>query len=39
MAIRQIFPKAQFNIIQNAAHWLHAEKPVEFTDIAISFLR
>jgi esterase len=38
-AIRQIFPQAQFSIIQNAAHWLHAEKPVEFTNVAISFVR
>lgn len=39
VSIRQIFPKAQFSIIQNAAHWLHAEKPVEFTNVTISFLR
>jgi esterase len=39
IVIRQIFPMVQFYTIQNAAHWLHAEKPIEFTNIAISFLR
>ena len=37
-SIRQIFPRAQFATVQNAAHWLHAEKPIEFTNFILSFL-
>ncbi|MCG8382684.1 MAG: alpha/beta fold hydrolase [Gammaproteobacteria bacterium] len=36
--IRQYFPAAQFKLIQNAGHWLHAEKPEVFTHIVQKFL-
>ncbi|EEF61909.1 alpha/beta hydrolase fold protein [Pedosphaera parvula Ellin514] len=36
--IRHCFPKAQFRTIPNAAHWLHAEKPIEFIKIVEEFL-
>ena len=36
--IHQYFPAAQFKLIQNAGHWLHAEKPEVFTHIVRKFL-
>lgn len=32
------FPKAQFAVIHNAAHWVHAEKPYEFIDLITQFI-
>lgn len=32
------FPNTQFSVIPNAAHWVHAEKPNEFTDIITEFI-
>lgn len=32
------FPNTQFSVIPNAAHWVHAEKPSEFTDIVTKFI-
>ena len=37
-AIRQSFPEFQFKMIQNAGHWLHAEKPAAFTKLVRNFL-
>ncbi|HOY47855.1 MAG TPA: alpha/beta fold hydrolase [Flavobacteriales bacterium] len=31
-AILNQFPHAQFEVMQDAGHWLHAEKPVEFIE-------
>ena len=36
--IEQIFPDARFATIQDAGHWVHAEKPAEFLQIADRFL-
>ncbi len=36
--IERLFPKAQLKIIQNTGHWLHAEKPVAFNNVAKQFL-
>ncbi|VDK81107.1 unnamed protein product [Litomosoides sigmodontis] len=32
------FPNTQFSVIPNVAHWVHAEKPNEFTDIVTEFI-
>uniref|UniRef100_A0A915PYU3 sn-1-specific diacylglycerol lipase ABHD11 n=1 Tax=Setaria digitata TaxID=48799 RepID=A0A915PYU3_9BILA len=32
------FPNAQFSVIPGAAHWVHAEKPYEFTDVVARFI-
>ncbi|VDO28428.1 unnamed protein product [Brugia timori] len=32
------FPNTQFSVIPNASHWVHAEKPHEFTDIITKFI-
>ncbi|KAL3997968.1 Alpha/beta hydrolase family protein [Acanthocheilonema viteae] len=32
------FPNTQFSVISDAAHWAHAEKPNEFTDIVTKFI-
>ncbi|EJD76376.1 hypothetical protein, variant [Loa loa] len=32
------FPNTQFSVIPNAAHWVHAEKPYEFTDVITKFV-
>uniref|UniRef100_T1J2L5 sn-1-specific diacylglycerol lipase ABHD11 n=1 Tax=Strigamia maritima TaxID=126957 RepID=T1J2L5_STRMM len=37
--ILEFFPKAEFNYIKDAGHWLHAEKPDEFLDIVCPFLK
>lgn len=37
-AIRAAFPDFQFKMIQNAGHWLHAEKPAAFVKVAKKFL-
>lgn len=36
--IKQLFPKAKFSKIPGAGHWLHAEKPREFTAAVQTFL-
>jgi len=36
--IKALFPKARFAKIPGAGHWLHAEKPREFTEIARAYL-
>ncbi|QDH16850.1 alpha/beta fold hydrolase [Swingsia samuiensis] len=36
--IYELFPKAKIQSIENAGHWLHAEKPKEFSEIMMSFL-
>jgi pimeloyl-ACP methyl ester carboxylesterase len=36
--ITNLFPAAEFKIIEGAGHWLHAEKPKEFTETVMSFL-
>ena len=36
--IREDFPDAEFQIIPEAGHWLHAEAPVRFLEIVRSFL-
>lgn len=38
-AIKRQFPKAQFEVIANAGHWLHAENPKDFYQKTISFLK
>lgn len=37
-SIRNSFPNATISGIENAGHWLHAEKPVEFTQKVKEFL-
>lgn len=37
--IRIYFPDAEFVTIENAGHWLHAEKPKEFVTAVLDFLR
>jgi len=36
--IKKHFPKAQFETIPNAGHWLHAENPKLFHQLASAFL-
>ncbi|GAB3017549.1 alpha/beta fold hydrolase [Spirosoma pulveris] len=38
-AIKRIFPNAQIETIRGAGHWVQAEKPVEFVDVLINFIR
>ena len=38
-AIKQHFPKVEFNTIPNVGHWLHAEKPQEFLELTLKFLK
>lgn len=37
-AIRELFPAAEFETIENAGHWVHADKPEAFADRVRSFL-
>ncbi|VDN06416.1 unnamed protein product [Thelazia callipaeda] len=36
--ILERFPKALFSVIAGASHWVHAEKPYEFTDVIADFI-
>ena len=36
--IKALFPKARFARIPDTGHWLHAEKPRDFTETAQAFL-
>lgn len=36
--ILKMFPKAEFQYIEGAGHWLHSEKPTEFLQHTIDFL-
>ncbi len=38
-AIRKHFPKAQIKTITDAGHWVHAEKPAEFFETVMEFLK
>lgn len=38
-AISGLFPNVQFATIENAGHWLHAEKPDNFFDITLEFVK
>lgn len=33
------FPNTEFFVIPHAAHWVHAEKPYEFMDTVVKFIR
>lgn len=37
--IRELFPAARFLTLRGTGHWLHAEKPEEFTAVAESFFQ
>jgi esterase len=37
--ILQLFPSARFITIAGAGHWVHADKPVEFADEVMKFLK
>lgn len=36
--ITALFPKAQWHPMEGAGHWVHADKPVEFTQAVAAFL-
>lgn len=36
--ISELFPRSEIVTIENAGHWLHAEKPAEFYDACVHFL-
>lgn len=38
-SIRQIFPHASLETIEGAGHWLHAEKPMTFLELSLTFLK
>jgi len=37
--VRELFPAARFLSLRGTGHWLHAEKPEEFTAVAESFFQ
>lgn len=37
--IKNHFPNAEFVTIEGAGHWLHAEKPAEYLEITLKFLK
>ena len=37
--IHRLFPSAEFCSIPNAGHWVHAEKPMEFAEAVLKFLK
>lgn len=36
--IRRLFPRAQMQTVPNASHWVHSERPQDFTAAVRSFL-
>ncbi len=36
--IKKLFPYAEIKTISGATHWLHADKPKEFTSLALNYL-
>jgi pimeloyl-ACP methyl ester carboxylesterase len=36
--IKQLFPKAQIEVVKNAGHWVHVDSPAEFYERATVFL-
>ncbi|VDK45793.1 unnamed protein product [Anisakis simplex] len=36
--ILQKFPKAEFSVIEDAGHWVHADKPYPFMEKVVSFI-
>ncbi len=36
--IKQIFPHSTIQIIEDAGHWVHAEKPEQFYEVVMNFL-
>jgi pimeloyl-ACP methyl ester carboxylesterase len=36
--IKEIFPNVHIHQIAGAGHWLHADKPLEFSDLVLNFL-
>ncbi len=39
LAIKNQFPKARHETIENAGHWLHADNPNKFLEITLNFLK
>ena len=37
--IMEIFPSATLKTIANSGHWVHAEKPKEFFDVVMEFVK
>jgi len=37
--ISELFPRSEIVTIENAGHWLHAEKPAEFHEACVRFLK
>lgn len=37
--IKTLFPESTIQTIENAGHWLHADKPKEFSDAVLSFCK
>ena len=37
--ILERFPRADFQYIEGAGHWVHAQKPAEFLDIVLDNLK
>ena len=37
--ILERFPRAEFQYIEGAGHWVHAQKPAEFLDIVLDNLK
>lgn len=37
-SIKKLFPKAEFTTIEEAGHWVHADQPEDFAEIAVDFL-
>lgn len=36
--IKKLFPQAEFKTVEEAGHWVHADQPEDFAEIAVDFL-
>lgn len=37
-AVKKLFPNAEFKTIEEAGHWVHADQPEDFAEVAVDFL-
>ena len=39
LLFREIFPGAEFKYVEGAGHWVHSQKPKQFLETIIPFIK
>ena len=37
--IKRLFPAVEIKHVEDAGHWVHSEKPYDFMDIVVDFIK